>query len=214
MPEDHKQHVLDTLNHFRTTARGIASIAVGISDIRAYAKEMYGMKQPDVAVSLDYLIAHGWVEAVIEQRAIARGRAVIPTTSAKYKLSAQGMSLYDSESRFNALNRYAGINIDNIGGVVVVGNNNVVNNKYRDIYTHLDALEKQIKLSDQLPDKDKLDAAADIQTVKDQLSKDAPSGSIVSTAMSTIRAAADVAGAIDLWQRASDVIHTLIQIHG
>ncbi len=209
MSDDHKQKVLDTLNHFRTTAKGIAAIPVGISGIRAYAKATYSMKQPEVAVALDYLIAHRWVEPVVEQRAIARGRAVIPTTSAKYKLSAQGISLYDSDSRFNALNRYTGINIDNIGGVIVVGNNNVVNNKYRDLYTNLDSLEKKIKLSDQLSEDTKLDTTADIQTIKDQLSKDAPNSSIITTALGAVRVAADAAGALDLWGRISSVVQNL-----
>ena len=209
MPDDHKQNILDTLNHFRQFARSISGITVGIRDIQRYAKEHFEMKQPEVAASLDYLIQHGWVEEIRKERTFTRGRTTIPTSQSKYKLSATGISLYDSDSRFNSLNRYSGINIENIGGVVVVGNNNVVNNKYRDLYTNLDGIEKKIKLTEQLPNEKKLDAVADIQTIKDQLSKDEPNKSIVSTAMDAIRVAADVAGAIDLWERATKVIKNL-----
>lgn len=210
MSDVHKQNILDTLKHFRQFARSINSIPVGIRKIQQYAKEHFGMKQPEVAASLDYLIQHGWVDEIKEKRTFIRGGTTIPTSQSKYRLSAEGISLYDSDSRFNSLNRYSGINVENIGGVVVVGNNNVVNNKYRDLYTSLDALEKKIKLTEQLPDKEKLDAAADIQTVKDQLSKEEPNKSIVSIAIAAVRAAATAAGAIDLWERASEVIQNLL----
>ena len=209
MSDDHKQHILDTLNHFRQSARSINSIPIGIRDIQGYAKENFGMKQPEVAASLDYLIQHNWVAEIKEERTFTRGGTTIPTSQSKYKLSATGISQFDSDSRFNSLNRYSGINVENIGGVVVIGNNNVVNNKYRDLYTHLDTLEKKIKLSEQ-PDSDKLDASADIQTIKDQLSKEAPNKSIVSTAMGVVRAAADAAGAIDLWEKALEVIQNIL----
>jgi len=209
MSDDHKQNILDTLDHFRQSARSISSIAVGIRDIQRYAKENFGMKQPEVATALDYLIQHGWIDEIREERTFTRGGTTIPTSQSKYKLSASGISIYDSDSRFNTLNRYSGINIENVGGVVVVGNNNVVNNKYRDLYTQLDALEKKIKLADKLSDKEKLDVAADIQTAKDQLSKDSPNRSIISAVMTTVRGASEIAGAIDLWEKASEFINNL-----
>lgn len=209
MTDSQKQNILDTLNHFRESARSINSIPIGIRKIQQYAKEHFEMKQPEVASALDYLIQHGWVEEIREERTFTRGGTTIPTAQSKYRLSAAGISLYDSDSRFNTLNRYSGIKIENIGGVVVVGNNNVVNNKYRDLYTQLDVLEKKIKLAEKLSDKEKLDAAADIQTVKDQLSKEEPNKSIVSTAMSTVRTAATTAGAMDFWDRISEIIQNL-----
>lgn len=210
MDDETKQKILEVLNHFRVNARGIASIPVGISDLRAYAKEIYGLKQQEVATTLDYLVQHGWIDEVISQRSIARGNVIIPTTSAKYKLSALGISHFETDSKFNALNRYSGISVENVGGVVVIGNNNVVHNKYRDLYTHLDLLESMLKLTDKLSEVQKLNVAADIQTAKDQISKNEPNKSIVTMAINGVRAAAEVAGAMDMWEKASEVIQNLL----
>ena len=210
MSDDHKQNMLDTLNHFRLSARSINSIPVGIREIQQYAKKHFGMKQSEVAASLDYLIQHKWVDEIREERTFTRGTTTIPTSQSKYRLSATGISLYDSDSRFNSLNRYSGINVENIGGIIVVGNNNVVNTKYRDLYTHLDMLEKKIKLAEQLPNEEKLDPVAEIHTIKDQLSKNEPNKSIISIALAAVRIAAEIAGATDLWERASEVIQNLL----
>ena len=209
MSDENKQGILDTLNHFRTTARSINSIPVGVRDIQAYAKENFELKQPEVAVALDYLIQHGWVEQIREERTFTRGQTTIPTTQSKYKLSAQGIALFDGDSRYNALNRFSGINIENVGGVVVVGNNNVVNNKYKELYTQLDALEGKLKLSDQLTERQKLDASAEIQTIKDQLSKDSPNPSIVAMAMEAVGVAANLAGAADFLDKAQHLVRAL-----
>lgn len=210
MSDKIKQQALDTLNHFRITARSINKVAVGIRDIQHYAKEQFGLKQQEVIVSLDYLIQYGWVDEVIEKREFKKGNTIIPTESSKYKLSAQGITLYDSESVYNSLNRYSGINIENIGGVVVVGNNNVVNNKYRDLFTSLDTLENQIKLSDKLSDENKLNASADLQTVKDQLSKSQPNKSIIDIALKGLSIAASLSGASELLEKIIKTFQSLI----
>lgn len=210
MNDQQKQNILETLNHFRTTAAGISGIKRGIMDIRRYTKETYGMKQSEVAVALDYLIQNGWVEDVVEERTFTHGATTIPNVQSKYRLSAQGIAYFEDESGFNMLNRYQGLNISNIGGVVVVGNNNVVNNKYRDLFTTLDNLEKKIKLTSRLTDGQKLDASADVQTIKDQLSKDAPNKSVIDLLMTGLSTVADVAGVIDLWQHAHEMMQGLI----
>ncbi len=208
--DTNKQHVLEALYAVREEKRSVSAMSVGVREIQQKAREFFGLKQKEVAHALDYLVRHGWVEEIQEQRTVARGKMTIPTTQTKYRLSDDGLSWFERGSNFDRSSRYQGINIENVSGVVVLGNNNVVNNKFRDLFTNIDELERLIKLSDQLNEEQKLGATADLQTAKDQLSKDQPSGSILETALAGVRGAADTAGALDLFERVQQMVTNIL----
>jgi hypothetical protein len=68
-----------------------------------------------------------------------------------------------------------------------------VNAEFNDLRMELDELKRQIVESGQLSDSDKLDAAVDIETIKDQLAKPSPDSVVVRTLWSRVERAAAVA---------------------
>ena len=61
-PEDEKRdHILRFLYEHHKTARGIATIPIGVLDLKREMKERHDMKQNEVSSNLDYLIQVGLV---------------------------------------------------------------------------------------------------------------------------------------------------------
>lgn len=74
------------------------------------------------------------------------------------------------------------VNITNIKGVTIVGDGNVVNTQYTDLSRALDELDKQLGSTSKLSDEQKLDAGADLSTIRAQIAKPHPNRDIVRTA--------------------------------
>ena len=97
-----------------------------------------------------------------------------------------------------------------IGSVVVVGGNNVVNASYSDLYGALGILGESIKASDKLTEEQKLNAQADVETIKNQIVKSEPDRTIVQRAWEGLKTVATLEGVAAAAARVATVLRPLL----
>ena len=97
-----------------------------------------------------------------------------------------------------------------VGGVTVVGNGNVVRNEFVDVLRAMNQLEGVVKMSDGLTEDQKLDVQADIQTIKNQLSKSSPDKSILQKAMESISFVGSLPGVVEVFKVASQAVQKIL----
>ena len=209
-PDEIRQKILAFLGMCRKKARGLDSLMASSSDIKkAMAKE--SISQNDTVQNLDYLVQHGWVDEKIIKRPYKTPRGFeVPNEKHLFGLSEIGLKYSEGESEFDRTSIYSGINITNIGGVSVVGSNNVVRNEFIDILRAFNQLEGALKMSDKLSEDKKLDAQADIQTIKNQLSKAQPDKSIIQKAMDSISFVGSLPGAVEVFNVATQAVRRIL----
>jgi hypothetical protein len=172
--------------------------AVKISDAKRDLKARYGLKQENVISNLNYLLDRGWVKRTEVQKTFIVKGGTVPSTVTWYQISARGIDKIEGGSQFEPEERYRGINVTAAGtNVITLGDGNVVNAQFRDLRSELDDLKAEISTCSALGEKEKLDLASDIETVKDQLVKDNPDKSIVGRLWMGIDRAASLAGLAD-----------------
>ncbi len=194
--------MLSYLYELHQKARSLRSAATNISGLKRAMKQK-GISQQEVIANLDYLIQKEWVCEVVEGKTYTTNRGItVPSVSKRYKITDVGIDKLEGESAFQRRDRYAGINITNIQGVTVIGDENVVNTEYSDLYQALNEFKKAVSSSDKLSDEDKLNITADVESLKDQLSKPKPNREIIANIWSGIEKAAKVTG----------LVYTLTQI--
>lgn len=188
-PDDVKRDkILRYLYERHKSSRGVSAIPIGIRDLQSEMKKRYGMTQQEVSHNLDYLIQMGWVKEVVKEREFATpGGMTLSREQVKYKISEVGISHLESASLFTKPKNIGQINITNVQGVTVVGNGNVVNTQLTDLSSALDELENVIASSRELTEEQKLDATADIATIRNQIAKNSPNRSIVRAAWDSIQ---------------------------
>ena len=179
-----------------TSRFGKKGSAVKISDVKRELKAQAGLTQQQVMSNLTYLLDRQWVKAIEQRKEVStRAGTTVPSVVTFYEISAQGIERIEGESEFQAPERFAGINIQASGSnVITLGDGNIVNVEYRQLFQDLTELRQQIADSDQLSDRDKLDAVVDIDTLKDQLAKRDPDRDVVGRLWPRIAKAADLAG--------------------
>ena len=201
-----RKRILDFLDKKRRGARSLKSIQATVTDIKTGLKSD-GISQGEVVINLDYLVQNDWVKEEKETKMFTTARGFsVPSESRHYRLSDAGIKFIEGGSVFDNSNTFTGINITNMGGVTVVGNNNVVRNEYLDVFKVLDQLENSVKISDECTDEQKLDAVADIRTIKDQLSKPNPTKEIINGALTALSFLSSIPGLVDLFHNAQDLI--------
>lgn len=189
-----RETILKHLYELHQHARSLKSASTNMRDLKSAMKQE-GIPQQSVVANLDYLLQKGWVREVVEEKTYTTNRGVtVPSVSKRYKITDVGIDKLEGESAFQRRDRYAGINVTNIQGVTVIGDENVVNTEYSDLYQALNELEGAVSSSDGLSDEEKLNITADVESLKDQLSKSKPDKTIVSTLWSNIEKAAMAAG--------------------
>jgi len=178
--DDRRDKILRFLYNRHATAKGITAIPIGIQDLRREMKNRYGMKQPDVASNLDYLIQVGWVRPEVKSRSfLTAGGMALPREQTKYKISEVGINHLEAASMFKKPQAASQVNITNVQGVTVVGDGNVVNAKFTELSSVLDELDQAIADNRQLTDEQKLDAAGDISAIRAQVAKKNPNPSVI-----------------------------------
>ena len=209
-PDEVRQKILAYLGECRKKARGLDSLMASSADIKkALAKE--GISQNDTVQNFDYLVQHGWVNEKVIKRPYKTPRGFeVPNEKHLFGLSEVGLKYIEGESEFDRASVYSGINITNIGGVTVVGSNNVVRNEFVDILRAFTQLEGAVKISDNLSEEQKLDVQADIQTVKNQLSKSQPDKSIVKKAMESISFVGSLPGVVEVFKVAAQAVQRIL----
>lgn len=169
------------------------------------------ISQQQVVSNLDYLIQKGWVKPDIEQKTFTTKSGIsVPSTSTRYKITDLGIDKIEGESAFQRQDKYAGINITNIQGVTVIGDENVVNAEYSDLYDALNEFGKSISSSDELSDEQKLNITADVESLKNQLSKPQPNRSIIQNIWSGIEKLVAVAGLAHTMAKVATLIQPFI----
>lgn len=181
----------------RATSRfGKKGSAVKISDVKKELKALHSLSQQEVQANLTYLIDRGWINVVEQEKTVTTSRGTtMPSVVAFYEVSAEGIDKIEGGSEFERPERYAGININATGqNVITLGDGNVVNANFQQLFKDLTTLKEGIAASDQLPEEEKFDVSVDIETLKDQLAKNHPDPEITKRLWPSIDKAAKLAG--------------------
>lgn len=163
--------------------------------------------------NLDYLIQAGWVKVESEEVEFKTPKGFTKRQKREYyKISDSGINYFEGPSKFQRVEKSVyGINVTNIQGVTVIGDQNViVNTKYLDLYRSLSLLSEIIRKSSQLSDEEKLNYVMEIETIKDQLSKPTPDRSIIKLAWEKLKPLATVSGIASFFKQVSELIINLI----
>jgi len=193
-------------NKNATSARGKKGSAVKISDVKRELKNAHGLTQQEVQSNLTYLISQGWVvEDTVEKSFTAPGGTVIPSSTSFYKITAAGIDKIEGPGEFT-MPKFHGIKIEATGqNIITLGDGNQINAKFGDLGEALSRLREAVTQSE-APDSQKMEIAADIDTIQSQLAKPEPNRGIVRAAWETVKAAAAINGCGALVHTASGLI--------
>jgi hypothetical protein len=209
--DDRRDKILRFLYERHQTAKGITAIPIGILDLRRAMKAHHGMKQPEVASNLDYLIQVGWVRPEVKSRSfVTPGGMVLPREQTKYKISELGINHLETASMFKKPESSSHVNITNFQGVTVVGDNNYVPSQLTELSGALDALDHAIAESQQLKEEQKLDAAGDIAAIRAQVAKKNPSHHAIGGAWEGIKALPVVGNAAEAIAKVGKLLTSLL----
>lgn len=201
--------ILKFFYNVHKNARSLKKARLKISAVKKALKRE-GLTEREIVSNLDYLIQTNWVKKEVESRQVRTSRGTINVPIEHYKISDKGIDHFEGISRFQRLHEPAGINITNIQGVTIVGDRNIVNAQFADLYRSLGLLSEEILKSDKLSDEDKLNYTAEIDTIKSQLSKTVPDKSIVAKAWEKLKPLATVAGVASFFEKVLTLIKTLL----
>ena len=198
-PDDIKRdQILRFLHERHKTTRGILKIPIGIRDLQSEMKKRHEMKQNEVSSNLDYLVQVGWVRDVTKERSFkTKGGMELSSEQVKYKISDIGINHLESGTAFRKPDLASHVNITNIKGVTVVGDGNVVNTELTDLSRALDELQSTIQQSSEITDPQRLEALADVSTIRDQISKTSPTKLIVLEAWKALSFLGDLSSVHD-----------------
>lgn len=127
----------------------------------------------------------------------------------KYRISAEGIDYFEEKSKFSRSSNFPGVNITNINGVTVIGDNNIVNNKFSDLYKELNELKEEIGKISSFGDQEKVNFQADIESIKSQLIKNNPSKEFIGMLWGNFKALATINGVIGLYDKINQLIIAL-----
>jgi len=173
-----RESVLRLLNETYRRARGRNSQSLPISTIKRELKGI-GYQDREIVGALTFLVDTGWVKVELnEKRFFINGR-LTTSNQIRYRISDVGIMHFSGPSRFTSSSHYQGINITNIQGITVVGHNNLVQVRFRDLFESLEHLGQEIRANASISDHDKIECLSDLQTIQSQLSKANPDKGII-----------------------------------
>jgi hypothetical protein len=197
-------------NNSATSPHGKKGSAMKISDVKRELKARYNLTQQNVISNLTYLIDGGWVNKHEVHKTVNVRGGTIPSVVTWYEISARGIEKIEGGSEFEPKGRYEGINISATGtNVITLGDGNVVHAQFSELREELENLKSQVT-SSSLGEKQKLDLASDIESIKDQLAKENPDKTAIQHLWSGIDRIATVAGLVDAAQRVWPLIKPLL----
>ena len=180
-----------------------------ISDAKRELKDRFGLSQTEVIANLTYLIDQNWVKTFEVEKTVTVKGGTIPSKVTWYSIAAPGIDKFEEASEFKQAERYAGININATGtNVITLGDGNVVNAKFEALHNKLSEF-KQLVTESRLPESQKLDMAADIESIKDQLAKKIPDKTIIGHIWSGLEKAATAARLVDAVERIRPLIESV-----
>lgn len=104
-----------------------------------------------------------------------------------YKLTTKGMDLFEGPSPFSAEGLYAGVVIRGDSNIVQVGQGNIANIEYKDLFAALEDLKQGVKISEDIPDEQKIYAVADISAIQTQLVRSTPDPTLLKRLLGRVR---------------------------
>lgn len=211
-PDDVKRDaILRFLHQRHKTTKSISKLPIGIRDLQSEMKKQHGMSQSDVASNLDYLIQVQWVREVVKERDFTTPKGMkVSQEQVKYKISDTGINHLESGTVFKKQQAASHVNITNIKGVTVLGDGNIVNAQFTDLSRAIDELDRAVAESSALSDEQKLDASADLSTIRAQIAKKNPDRTILGVAWTSLKAIATVGGVASAAERVGHLISGLI----
>ena len=198
-------------NASASSRRGKKGSAVKISDAKRELKARHSLSREQVVSNLTYLIDRGWIKTVEIEKTVLVGGGTIPSTVTWYEIAASGIEKIEGESEFTPTERYPGINITASGSnVIQLGDGNIVNAQFSQLHTELQSLKEALSSSTSLTEAEKLETAADIETLKDQLAKPHPSKTVIGAVWENIEKAVAVVGLVDYASRVAPLLQGLL----
>jgi len=204
--------ILEYLYNIHKKARSLKKARVSMKDLKRGLKER-GLREQEIIRNLDYLIQSGWVTVEREETEFKTPRGFTrKQVKEYYKISDSGINYFEGPSEFQRVAKsFSGINITNIQGVTVVGDQNVVvNTQYLDLYRRLSLLSEAVRNSGQLTDKEKLEYVMEIETIKDQLAKLSPDKNIIKLAWEKLKPLATISGIMTFFKQVAEIIGGLL----
>lgn len=208
-----KEKILKLLYDIFKNARSDRSAQVTRVVIFSHLRED-GHTDQEIMSNLMYLVDTGWVKKEGEPYSIpstdpfTRKKTTIKGKTIRYRISDTGINHIEGPSKFQKPSGQTGINVTNVQGVTIIGDNNIVNN---DLFNGLDVLKQEIGNSVCISDEERINFTADIDTIKSQLAKPSPSKTIIQAAWQGLSGLATIEGLMQLYQRVAPLIEKLMR---
>lgn len=204
-----RKDLLEYLYHKFSKARSRKSQTASVGETKKALKSK-GYRENDIMQALTFLIDRGWVTEEKETRQITLKWGPKIVEKIRYRITDRGVERFEGQSSFESSDRYRGINITNIHGITVVGQHNVVQTKFSDLYEALDSLGEQVRSNGQISDQEKLVYQAEVDTIKTQLAKPEPKREIIKSAWESLSKLATIDGVVSIFQKVANLIGPIL----
>jgi len=193
-------------NKNATSAMGKKGSAVKIRDVKAELKDQHGLTQQEVMSNRTYLISQGWIEEQgIEKQVRGKGGTVFPSVTNFYQITAAGIDKIEGEGEFT-MPKFHGVKIEATGqNIITLGDGNKINAEFNDLGQALLELREVITESN-IPEAEKLNHVADIETIQSQLAKPEPNQNIIASAWEGLKTVATIDGCVGLVEKVTTFI--------
>ena len=180
------------------------------------ALQREGYKRQDIISNFIYLIQSGWIKKEIETYSYdfpdsLTGKSKKVREKQIYCIiTDKGVNHFEGSSIFQKSHWLTGINVTNVQGITIIGDNNFVHQEFSDLYRSLELLKEEISKNANIKDEDKLNYQSEIETIKSQLAKQSPNKNIIKEAWTAISSLATVEGVMQFYKRVVPLIQKLI----
>lgn len=193
-----REHVLRALYRIHGKARGRDSQMAGIRGLCAEVKvDLPDIKESQVASNVGFLVQNDFIEEVEVKNFFAQSKFGNSKPSYKYRLTRDGLAYFESGSKFDKSNVFAGIgDITGSGNNIIIGNQNTITNiantQYAEGHKLAEDLRRKVNALGELSDEQKISVQSDLETIKSQLAKQQPDSAILQKAKENIAFLADI----------------------
>lgn len=202
--------ILEFLYNQSLKAKSIPQRLCALSPISSHIRKL-GNDEKLTAHNLSYLLDTGWVKKETETTSGKGfgGKKSVKIKIERYRITDKGINHFEQESKYKKKS-FSGINITNMGGVTIVGDNNYVQTNQSELYNILDEMKSTIIQMAEVNDDIKLELKSDIDTIQAQLAKKSPIKSIVNASWTALGRLATIDGVLSLYQKADALIQKII----
>ncbi len=197
-----REHVLNALYRIHSKARGRDSQMTGIRDLCGEVKtELPEIKENQVASNVGFLVQNDFVEEVEVKNFFAQNKFGNSKPSYKYRLTRNGLAYFESGSKFDKSNVFAGIgDVTGSGNNIILGNQNTITNiantQYAEGHKLAEDLRRKVNALGDLSDEQKISVQSDLETIKSQLAKQEPDSGILKIAKDNISFLANIVAVV------------------